>query len=30
MNPISTENLDDTLSALAAFLEDAGAAPEHL
>ncbi len=30
MNPISTETLDDTLSALAAFLEDAGAAPEHL
>jgi len=30
MNPISTETLDDTLSALAAFLENAEAAPEHL
>lgn len=30
MNPISSQNLDDTLNTLAAFLEDFGAAPEHL
>lgn len=30
MNPITPQTLDDALDALAAFLEDAKAAPEHL
>ena len=30
MIPISTETLDGTLTALAAFLKDSKAAPEHL
>lgn len=30
MNPISPQNLDETLNALAAFLEEAEAEPEHL
>lgn len=30
MNPISSQNLDNILHALAAFLEDVGAEPEHL
>ena len=30
MNPITPQTLDDALDALAAFLEDAKATPEHL
>lgn len=30
MNPISTQSLDQALNALSAFLEQAGAPPEHL